>query len=55
MFVYDIQSKKLLFQETKVVSAAWNLEFEDMLAYTGKDQLFIKTREMPASQQRLPG
>lgn len=49
MFVYDIQSKKLLFQETKVVSAAWNLEFEDMLAYTGKDQLFIKTREMPAS------
>lgn len=26
-----------------------------MLAYTGKDQLFIKTREMPASQQRLPG
>lgn len=37
MFVYDIQSKKQLFQETKIASAAWNLEFEDMLAYTGKD------------------
>jgi intraflagellar transport protein 122 len=49
MFVYDIASKKLLFQETKIMSAAWNLEFEDMLAYTGKDMLYIKTREMPAS------
>jgi intraflagellar transport protein 122 len=37
------------------MSAAWNLEFEDMLAYTGKDMLYIKTREMPASTQRLPG
>lgn len=37
MFVYDILSKKQLFQETKIASAAWNLEFEDMLAYTGKD------------------
>jgi len=48
MFVYDILSKKQLFQETKIASAAWNLEFEDMLAYTGKDQLFIKTREIPS-------
>jgi intraflagellar transport protein 122 len=28
---------------------------DDMLAYTCKDQLFIKTREMPPSVQRLPG
>jgi len=28
---------------------------EDMIAYTGKDTLFIKTREMPPSSQRLPG
>ena len=28
---------------------------DDMLAYTTKDTLFIKTREMPASQQKLPG
>ena len=26
-----------------------------MLAYTTKDTLYIKTREMPASQQKLPG
>lgn len=49
MFVYDIKSQQLIFQETKIVSAAWNLEAEDMLAYTGKDTLHIKTREMPAS------
>jgi intraflagellar transport protein 122 len=28
---------------------------EDMIAYTSKDTLFIKTREMPPSAQRLPG
>ena len=49
MFVYDIKSQQLLFHETDVVSAAWNLEMDDMLAYTTKDTLYIKTREMPAS------
>jgi intraflagellar transport protein 122 len=28
---------------------------EDMIAYTSKDTLFIKIREMPPSTQRLPG
>ena len=55
MFVYDIKSQQLLFQETNVFSVAWNLEMEDMIAYTGKDTLYIKTREMPPSTQRLPG
>lgn len=55
MFVYDIKSQQLLFQETQVKSAAWNLEMDDMIAYTTDDTLYIKTREMPASQQKLPG
>lgn len=55
MFVYDIKSQQLLFHETKVMSAAWNLEMDDMLAYTGQDTLYIKTREMPSSSQKLPG
>jgi hypothetical protein len=49
MFVYDIKSHSLLFQETNVVSAAWNLEMDDMLSFTTNDTLYIKTREMPAS------
>ena len=28
---------------------------EDMIAYTGKDTLYIKIRDMPPSTQRLPG
>lgn len=55
MFVYEIASQQLLFHETKIASAAWNLEMDDMLAYTGSDTLYIKTREMPSSQQKLPG
>ena len=53
MFVYDTKSQQLMFQETNVVSAAWNLEMEDMLAYTSKDTLFIRTGNMPPSQQKL--
>ena len=36
-------------------SAAWNLEMDDMLAYTSADTLFIKTREAAPSSQKLPG
>lgn len=55
LFVYDIKSQQLLFQERNITSIAWNLEVEDMLAYTGQDSLYIKCRDMPAQQQRLPG
>jgi intraflagellar transport protein 122 len=55
LFVYDIKTQALLFQERNVSSIAWNLEVEDMLAYTGEDQLYIKCRDLPPQQQRLPG
>ena len=45
MFVHDVKSQQIVFKETKVKSAAWNLEMDDMLAYTSNDTLFIKTRE----------
>lgn len=48
LFVYDVKTQQLLFQERNVTSIAWNLEVEDMLAYTGQDSLFIKCRDLPA-------
>ena len=50
MFVHDVKSQQIVFKETKVKSAAWNLEMDDMLAYTSADTLFIKTREAQPSQ-----
>jgi len=55
MFVHDIKTQQIVFKEVKVKSAAWNLEMDDMLAYTSQDTLFIKTREAMPSQQKLPG
>lgn len=55
MFVHEVKSQQILFKEVKVQSAAWNLEMDDMLAYTSADTLFIKTREANPSQQKLPG
>jgi intraflagellar transport protein 122 len=50
MFVYDLKTQELLFQERNISSIAWNLEVEDMLAYTGSDTLYIKCRDLPAQQ-----
>jgi intraflagellar transport protein 122 len=35
LFVYEVKTQELLFQERNITSIAWNLEVEDMLAYTG--------------------
>lgn len=48
LFVYDVKTQALLFKETGITSIAWNLEVNDMFAYTGKDQLYIKCRDLPA-------
>lgn len=48
LFVYDVKTQELLFQERNITSIAWNLEVEDMLAYTGQDSLYIKCRDLPA-------
>lgn len=55
MFIYDSITKRLLHQETNAESVSWNLEMDDMLAYTGEGQLFIKTGDLPPSSQRMPG
>lgn len=55
MFIYDSITKKLLHQETMAESVCWNLGMDDMLAYTGEGQLFIKTGDLPPSSQRMPG
>jgi len=55
MFIYDSVTKKLLHQETNAESVCWNLEMDEMLAYTGEGHLFIKTGDLPPSTQRMPG
>ncbi|CAI2371085.1 unnamed protein product [Moneuplotes crassus] len=55
LFIYDSISKKLLHQETNVESVSWNLEMDEMLAYTGDGQLYIKTGDLSPSSQRMPG
>jgi len=55
LFIYDCITKKLLHQESNAESVSWNLEMDDMLAYTGEGHLFIKTGDLPPSSQRMPG
>ena len=55
LFVYDIQSQELMFQEGKANSVAWNTEMEEMIAYTGNNILSIKTSDFAPISQRLQG
>ena len=53
--VYDIDTKKLEFQEPNANSVAWNSECEDMLCYSGNNTLSIKAGNFPPHQQKLMG
>ena len=53
--VYDINTKKLEFQEPNANSVAWNSECEDMLCYSGNNTLSIKAGNFPPHQQKLMG
>ncbi|CAD7929537.1 unnamed protein product [Amoebophrya sp. A120] len=46
---------ELLYTEPGANSVAWNSEMEDMLAYSGNNNLSIKTGTFPPHVQKLPG
>ena len=54
-YVYDIDSKELLFREPNADSVAWNTEMEDMLCFSGNGMLSIKTGSYPTHHQKLKG
>lgn len=53
--VYDLSTKELLFQEMNVVSAAWNTDMDDLLAYCGGGLLSIRMGSLPPTTQRMNG
>ena len=53
--VYDVNTKKLEFQEPNANSVAWNSECEDMLCYSGNNTLSIKAGNFPPHQQKMMG
>ncbi len=56
MFVYNLSTKDVTFQDTKVTSVAWNTELEDVLAYSNENNvLSIKTGDFQPIPQKLNG
>eukprot|EP01022_Parablepharisma_sp_SALTPOND_P026511 TRINITY_DN64302_c3_g1_i1.p1 TRINITY_DN64302_c3_g1~~TRINITY_DN64302_c3_g1_i1.p1 ORF type:complete len:669 (-),score=64.28 TRINITY_DN64302_c3_g1_i1:1634-3640(-) len=56
LFVYQVETKDVLFQDTKVTSVAWNSELEDVLAFSKEDNvLAIKTGDFSPITQKLTG
>ena len=51
--VIDVVSKEVLFTEMNVTSCAWNSDFNDLIAYSGQDMLFIKAGNHQSLAQKM--
>jgi intraflagellar transport protein 122 len=45
--VVDLTTKEVLFSEMGVDGVAFNCDFEDLIAYSGKGLLFVKCSTFP--------
>lgn len=55
LFVYNLKTGDLVFQEPNANSVAWNTCFEDMLAYSGGGNVSIVVSNFMPQKQRLQG
>lgn len=53
LFVYNLKTGDLIFQEPNASSVAWNSSFEDMLAFSGSGNVSIIVSNFPPQKQRL--
>jgi intraflagellar transport protein 122 len=55
VYIYDLLTQQVLFEENNANSVAWNTDMEDMFCYSGGGQLCIKTGDFPIHKQALQG
>lgn len=55
VFIYDLVTKDVMFEENNATSVAWNSDMEDMLCFSGNNMLSIKTGDFPIHRQKLQG
>ncbi|XP_015789085.1 intraflagellar transport protein 122 homolog [Tetranychus urticae] len=55
LYVYDMSTKDLIYQEKNANSVTWNSQFEDMLCFSGSGNLSIKASDFPVHRQQLQG
>ena len=56
LFVYNLETKEVIYQDTKITSVAWNTDMEEMLAYsTENGSLIIRLGDLPPVEQKMIG
>jgi intraflagellar transport protein 122 len=55
LFVYNLKTGDLIFQEPNANSVAWNTIYEDLLAYSGNGNVCVNILSHPVQKQRLQG
>ncbi len=55
VFIYDLITKEITFEDSNATSVAWNVDMEDMFCFSGNGMLNIKTADFPIHRQKLQG
>lgn len=55
VFIYDLATQQVLFEDSNANSVAWNTDMSDMFCFSGNGQLCIKTGDFPIHKQTLQG
>lgn len=53
--VIDLRTRQIKFEDEKASSAAFNTEYEDMIAYSGAGMLTVRTGSFSPHRQRMTG
>ena len=55
LLVFDLKTQETVFKDTNVISAAYNFEMEDLLAYSSNGTISIRTSNFPPVTQNMLG
>jgi intraflagellar transport protein 122 len=55
LYVYNVKTGDVIFQEPNANSVAWNTNYENMLAFSGGGNVSIIVSTFPPQRQRLQG
>ncbi len=53
LYVYDLKTQELLFQEPNAITVFWNTAFDDMISFSGVGELRIKANGFKLFTQKM--
>ena len=53
LYVYDLKTQELLFQEPNAITVFWNTAFDDLISFSGVGELRVKANGFKLFSQKM--